>query len=117
MDRGFTSSLEKPARDGQIDVEFKDIRTLHIVVDRVKKLIHILNINRKLAQRMRTFFGLLRSVSSPECIHVYHECENDIEDCILQNEVHTAQLASLVSRAEGVGSLVRKHPSNYLNVS
>ncbi|PVH74946.1 hypothetical protein DL98DRAFT_658401 [Cadophora sp. DSE1049] len=107
MDRGFFSNLRKPARPGKIDADFGDIRSLQIMTDKLKKLIHLLNLNKALCNRLQLFFERVKLASSQNTTILFCQHETMMENYLFQNETHTSQLKSIVSRGEGVGSLIQ----------
>lgn len=111
MDRGFFSNLKTQTRPGQIDTDFKDIRSLQIMTDKLKRLVHLLKLNKNLCRRVQGFFECVRSASPPSASRSIYQYEDVMENYFFQNETHTSQLESIMSRAEGVGSLVSDYPN------
>lgn len=112
MDRGFSSTLQQPVRDGTITVDFSDIRSLQIMTDKLKRLIHLLKLNRNLCEHLKAFFNHVKSLSSPQIAESFCQYEIMIENYVFQNETHISRLDSIVSRAQGVGSLVSLVPNS-----
>lgn len=106
MDRGFFSNLKQSVQQGKIDADFNDIRRLQIMTDKFKRLIHLLDLNRHVCKRLRAFFDCVKPLSPQEIGGSFGQDKNMMENCIFRFETHTSQLKSLVSRAEGIGSMV-----------
>jgi hypothetical protein len=106
MDRGFFSTLQQPVRDGTITVDFGDIRSLQIMTDKLRRLIHLLKLNSNLCEHLKAFFNHVKSLSPPQMAASFCQYEIMIENYGFQNETHILRLESIVSRAQGVGSLV-----------
>ncbi|KAH8592032.1 hypothetical protein B0O99DRAFT_597651 [Bisporella sp. PMI_857] len=106
MDRGFSSNRQQSNRDGIITVDFSDIRSLQIMTDKLKRLIHLLNLNKNLCEHLSAFFGRVKSLSPPQLAGSFCQYEIMIENYSFQNETHISRLESIVSRAQGVGSLI-----------
>ncbi|CAL3971963.1 unnamed protein product [Diplocarpon coronariae] len=106
MDCSFSSSLEQPINDGQITASFGVLRSLQITMDKVKRLIHLLKLNRNLCEHLKGVFSRARSLSSPSLAGSFGQFETMMDDLEFQTRTHLLQLGSIVSRAQGVGSLI-----------
>lgn len=107
MDRGFFSSINQPVVErGKIDADFGDMRRLQIMIDKFKRLVHLLALNRQVCKRLRDFFNRVKTMSPKETDGAFCQFENMMENCTFRFETHSSQLTSLVSRAEGIGSMV-----------
>jgi len=106
MDRGFFSNLQQSKRHGIITVDFSDVRSLQILTDKVKRLIHLLKLNKNLCDHLRAFFNRLKLVVPLEMKESFLQHEIMIENYYFQTEIHISRLESIVSRAQGVGTLV-----------
>lgn len=106
MDRGFSSSFQQPSREGAISAEFSDIRTLQILTDKLKRLIHTLKLNRNLCDHLMAFSTRLKLLSSHEHANSFSQFDIMMDNYLYQNETHILQLETLVNRSQGVGSLV-----------
>lgn len=106
MDRGFSSNIQHPVREGAITVDFGDIRSLQIMADKLKRPMHTLKLNGNLCDHLKAFSTRIKFFSSQETARLFCQCEIMIDNYIFQNETHISQLDPLVNRARGVGSLV-----------
>lgn len=107
MDRGFFSNTNQPAAAGTTDADFSDMRQLQLMTDKLKRLIHLLELNSNICQRLRMFFSRIASSTTVgENPHAVQDGEDVLEDCEFQLKVHASRLKTLVGRAEGVTSMV-----------
>ncbi len=106
MDRGFSSNLQQSVRDGAITVDFSDIRSLQILTDKLKRLLHLLKLNRNLSKHLQAFFDHVKSLSSPQIAGSFRQYEIMMSIYDFKSETHISQLDSVISRAQGVASLV-----------
>ncbi|KAF1845215.1 uncharacterized protein K460DRAFT_416511 [Cucurbitaria berberidis CBS 394.84] len=106
MDRGFFSNVKRATREGVIDTNFDDIRSLQIMTDKLKRLVHLLELNKTVCQRLQTFFDRMKPTSLEETASFLCQYEMMMGNCMFQIETHALQLTTMVSRAEGVGSMI-----------
>lgn len=105
-DRGFLSNHEQPVQPGKIDVTFDDIRQLQMMTDKFKRLIHLLDLNKQVCERLRAFFKRIKPRSPEQTAVTFEQYDDMMENCISRFTTPMLQLNSLISRAEGIGSMV-----------
>jgi len=106
MDRGFFLSTKRPTGSGKLDADFETIRSVQILTDKLRRLIHILRLNGNVCSRLQGFFHRLALQSPPEMIPYFGQCENMFDSFRFQTETHILQLESVLSRVLGIRSLV-----------
>ncbi|OJD36867.1 ankyrin repeat protein [Diplodia corticola] len=106
LDRGFFSSVRGSNTSGSINADFSDIRALHILADKLRKLLHILSLNRGLGARIKdTFQSLLSPVSTSGEVSSLLYAKLDLYD--FQISTQHSRIDTLISRSEGVRSLIQ----------
>lgn len=106
MDRGFLSNISQSGREGKIDADFNDVRRLQIMTDKLKQLIHLLELNLEVCRRLNIFYNRIASASAPETARSFRQYETMMENATFKLETHALQLKTMVSRAGGVTSMV-----------
>lgn len=107
MDRGFLSDVLQDSGEGKLNVEFSDVRQLQIMTDKMKRLVHQLELNCTVCQRLRSFFTRLTANLTLDVAETFRQSEVMLENIIFQQETHTSRLKIMVERATGVTSMVR----------
>lgn len=106
MDRSFSSFIQQKSREGAITVDFADIRSLQILTDKLKRLLHLLRLNISLIEQLNAFFIRVKVCLPPDEDGISLPYEAMMQNYGFQIHTHIARLESLTDRAKGVGSLV-----------
>jgi len=75
------------------------------MTDKLKKLIHLLKLNRNVCERLQGFCRRMQP-QFPLATLYFDQCESLMDNFKFQTETHILQFESVLSRAEGIGALV-----------
>ncbi|KAH7094942.1 hypothetical protein FB567DRAFT_574833 [Paraphoma chrysanthemicola] len=106
MDRGLFSNITPVAGEGRINADFGDIRLLQVMTDKLKRLFHILQLNVSLCQRLQAFLSHIYSLSNRDAATGSHSQDTLFDNCIFHLETQRARVKSMISRADGIGSMI-----------
>ncbi|KAH7085296.1 hypothetical protein BKA63DRAFT_499329 [Paraphoma chrysanthemicola] len=106
MDRGLFSNITPAAGEGRINADFGDIRLLHVMTDKLKRLLHILELNISLCQRLQAFSARICADSNRNVASRSHSQDAIFNNCIFNLETQSARVKSMISRADGIGSMI-----------
>lgn len=104
MNRSFSSSKHQAPRAGVITVEFADIRSLQILTDRLKCLLHLLRLNTSLKEGLDTFFLRVKAYLAPDDTSMQYETM--MQSYGQQTRIHISRIELLIDRAKGVSFMV-----------
>ena len=107
MNKGmFTDTRRRPSK-GHIEAEFSDIRRLHILIDKIRRLTHILHMNLEVGIRLQEFTEqiLARQPSMKKTIE-FETLDSNLKLFVTQHQIHQARLDSILQRADGTESMV-----------
>lgn len=106
MDRGFLSNIEPPDRDGVIGAAFRDVRQLQIMTDKLKQLVHLIELNRRVCEGLDALSKRMLSRSRTETVTSFQTYETMMGNCMFQLETNISRLKSMITRADGVSSFL-----------
>ncbi|OCK80712.1 hypothetical protein K432DRAFT_452070, partial [Lepidopterella palustris CBS 459.81] len=109
LKQGFYTKIEGPSAKGDIHADFSDIRKLQLLTDKLRSLTHILQLNINLGVQLKdSMRHMLETTRAASAIATSVENFNfQIDMFISQHRTHLARIESLVSRAQGVSSLIQ----------
>jgi hypothetical protein len=81
--------------------------------DKLKRLVHIIQLNTSICRRLQTFYARVSTNLDPGSAGAASLQDITLDNCIFQLETHTARLQSMITRSEGIGSMVAPHLQIY----
>lgn len=104
MDRGFFTNINSQL-EGDIEIDFLDIRKVQLITDKVRRLLQILHLNATVVEQMERSIGRIKKYS-PNLNATFEALESTMEMFILQHRTHSSRLQTMVDRAQGISGLV-----------
>lgn len=114
MDRGFYTNVKGPKLEGDIDVDFSDIRKLQILIDKVKRIQHILQLNFEISHGIKSAIKSIKRVSVSSLAEDFEGVESKIDLFMTQHRIHISRLQSLIDRGQGIRAFVCVDPRTKL---
>jgi hypothetical protein len=93
-------------QEGNIDTDFGDIRKLQIMTDKLRRIVHILQLNSNICRQLYAFHKRVSLASPPEVAVSADSYSETVNNCIFELDTQAARARTLVDRAEGMGRLV-----------
>jgi hypothetical protein len=93
-------------QEGNIDTDFSDIRKLQIMTDKLRRIVHILQLNSNICRQLYAFHKRVSLASPPEVAVSANSYSETVNNCIFELDTQAARARTLVDRAEGMGRLV-----------
>ncbi|KAI9788754.1 MAG: hypothetical protein M1816_006611 [Peltula sp. TS41687] len=105
VDRGFFTNIKGPAMEGDIEADFSDIRRLQILTDKLRRLVHILQLNTNLGVQLKSSMQRVKTASPVTLAAAFEDFDLKIDLYLFQHQTHSARLQSLIARGQGISSL------------
>jgi hypothetical protein len=106
VDRGFYTNIKGPELEGDIQADFSDIRKLQIFADKLRKLVQILQLNIDLGAQVKSSMRRIQGASAESFSPAFDEMDSKLDLFLFQHRTHLSRVQLLVSRAQGISSLV-----------
>lgn len=106
VDRGFYTNIKGPELEGDIQADFTDIRKLQIFSDKIRKLVQILQLNIDLGVQVKSSMQRIRGASAETLSPAFDELDSKLDLFLFQHRTHLSRVQLLISRSQGISSLV-----------
>ncbi|PVI01288.1 hypothetical protein DM02DRAFT_654672 [Periconia macrospinosa] len=107
VDKGFYTNVTGPQLEGDIVADFSDTRRLHILTDKLRRLIQILKQNIRIGKHMKVGVTRIGKASSPALQFSFDELQAKVDRFLLVQETSLGRLETLIERSSGIGQLVQ----------
>lgn len=115
--------MKGPQLEGDMVADFSDIRKLHILTDKLRRLLHILKLNLTIGTQFKLGLSRIKRASSQALDPTFEAAQIKLDRFLLGQETSVKRLETLISRASGIGQLVsfprvleRRIPDKYVQV-
>jgi hypothetical protein len=102
VDRGFYTNIKGPQLEGDIEVDFSDIRKLQILIDKLERLLQVVNLNIGTSLQMKGAFGCIKSCSATSMLADFDHLQSQIDSFTAQHRMHGSRLQSLINRGKEI---------------
>ncbi|KAI9893694.1 MAG: hypothetical protein M1814_005910 [Vezdaea aestivalis] len=110
LDRSAFASLKGSSKEGALDVDLSEFRRLQIFTDKLLRISHLLNLNLSVGVRVSQFIQRLRSKrrndGDPPNASI-EDPDGQLGEFFFMNETHKARVDSMVTRGQGISSLMK----------
>lgn len=109
IDRSFFTSVNGPMNDGDLNVDFSDIKNLQILTDKLHQISHLLMLNMNVGTQVQSFVKRVKSAWLPldfSVIWLFDECDAKIEEFLFSHRNHKGRIDSMIARSKGIFALV-----------
>jgi hypothetical protein len=86
--------------------DFSDLRKLHILTDKLRRLAHILKMNIRIGCQLKKEMSKIHTASSPALHNSFEKLELEFDSFLLGQETSLDRIATLIARSSGIGQLV-----------
>jgi hypothetical protein len=96
--------------------DFSDLRKLHILTDKLRRLVHILKLNIRIGCQLGKEMSRISTASLP-ALHInFAGIQMKLDRFLLGQETSVSRIETLIARSSGIGQLVSLYlPLEYLN--
>ncbi|PLN84780.1 hypothetical protein BDW42DRAFT_31437 [Aspergillus taichungensis] len=106
-DQGFHTRVSGPRGEGDLDVDFSDIRSLRALTAKMRRLLQIISLNVEVAERMRTWTLRVKSHSPHQLSDAFDDLESTIQTFIMCSNIHCSRLSSMMDRGREIQGLIQ----------
>ncbi|MCJ1271177.1 hypothetical protein MMC22_011076 [Lobaria immixta] len=110
IDRSFFTTVNGPIKDGDLNVDFSDIKNLQILTDKLHQISHLLILNMNVGAQVQSFVKRVKSAWLPldfSVIWLFDECDAKIEEFLFSHRNHKGRIDSMIARSKGIFGLIR----------
>jgi hypothetical protein len=86
--------------------DFSDLRKLHILTDKLRKLVHILKMNMRIGSQLKTEMSRISTASSPSLHTSFASIQVKLDKFLLGQGTSVDRIETLIARSSGIGQLV-----------
>ncbi|KAH8708494.1 hypothetical protein GQ44DRAFT_463058 [Phaeosphaeriaceae sp. PMI808] len=106
-DKGFFTNVKGPQLEGDMTADFTDLRRLHILTDKLRRVRLILNMNTRVGHGLKKGMARIDQASSP-ALHTHFDwLQAKLDKFLLGLHVSLERIDTLIVRAVGIGQLVQ----------
>lgn len=98
--------MKGPHFEGDVVADFSDLRKLHILTDKLRRLVHVLKLNVRIACQLEKGLSRISAASSPTLRTSFAEVQVKLDQFLLGQETSVSRIESLIARSSGIGQLV-----------
>jgi hypothetical protein len=106
VDTGFFTNVKGPQFEGDLAADFSDLRKLHILTDKLQRLIHVLRINIRVGRQLAKEMTRIRAVSSESLYSHFDAIQVKLDSFLFGQETSVQRIETLIARSSGLGQLV-----------
>lgn len=106
-DKGFFTNIKGPQLEGDVVADFSDLRKLHILTDKLRRLVHILKLNIRIGCQLKREMSRINTASLPALHTSFDGIQVKLDKFLLGQETSVDRVETLIARSSGIGQLVQ----------
>lgn len=103
--------MKEPQFEGDVVADFSDLRKLHILTDKLRRLVHILKLNIRIGCQLKRDVSRISTASSLALQTSFDGIQVKIDKFLLGQETSVDRVETLIARSSGIGQLVSFPPT------
>ncbi|OAL46355.1 hypothetical protein IQ07DRAFT_148192 [Pyrenochaeta sp. DS3sAY3a] len=107
VDKGFFTNIKEPQLEGDIVADFSDLRKLHILMDKLRRLLHILRLNIRIGSQLRNDMSRIKRASSSATQSIFEKTEANLDRYLFGQETSRDRIETVIARGSEICHLVQ----------
>ncbi|CAI6290374.1 unnamed protein product [Periconia digitata] len=107
VDKGFYTKVKGTQQEGGISLDFSDLRKLHVLTDKLRRLSHLLRLNIRVGGQLKETLCRLGTAPSGDSRSGVISIQNKLNSFLVGQKISADRVESLILRSNGIGQLVQ----------